>query len=78
MKVQKWINVNDRLPEELEQVLIYVESVFENRIETAIFCKDEIEGNNKKPYSWKAPAGPMTWFGQYAKYWMPLPKPPKA
>lgn len=39
------------------------------------FCDEW--GNNKKPYAWCDPSGPMTWYGQDVSYWMPLPEPPK-
>lgn len=34
-------------------------------------------GNNKVPYFWVAPEGPMQWNGQDVSHWMPLPEYPK-
>lgn len=34
-------------------------------------------GNNKAPYAWADPHGPLKLFGQNVTYWMPLPEPPK-
>lgn len=34
-------------------------------------------GNNKVPYCWNAPAGPISWFGQEVSHWMPLPEHPE-
>ena len=45
--------------------------------EVAKFIKDEGFGNNETKYSWVAPQGPMSWFGQEVSHWMPLPEPPK-
>lgn len=33
-------------------------------------------GNNKAPYAWADPHGPLKLFGQNVTYWMPLPEPP--
>lgn len=33
-------------------------------------------GNNKVPYFWVAPKGPMQWNGQDVSHWMPLPDSP--
>lgn len=33
--------------------------------------------NNLVPYYWKQTRGPMQWFGQNVKYWMPLPDLPR-
>lgn len=33
------------------------------------------QSNNLKPYNWET-FGPMSYFGQYATYWMPLIEPP--
>ena len=34
-------------------------------------------GNNKRPYDWSDPHGPLSLFGQDVTHWMPLPEPPK-
>lgn len=34
-------------------------------------------GNNKRPYDWSDPHGPLSLFGQDVTHWMPLPDPPK-
>lgn len=33
--------------------------------------------NNKVPYAWAAPHGPLQLFGQDVTHWIPLPQPPK-
>lgn len=40
-------------------------------------CSCDQWGNNKKPYCWSDPHGPMSLFGQDVTHWMPLPEPPK-
>lgn len=88
----EWINVEDRLPNNDEKVLIYDDTCEE--INVAIFrhgkTKAELaqmkklvitsadeDGNNKKPYAWYGVQSPMWWFGQRVTHWMPLPKPPE-
>lgn len=72
----KWISVTECLPNYGDIVLIFEDNHWNRGVEVAKFIKDEVFGNNKTPYSWVAPQGPMSWFGQYVSHWMPLPAPP--
>jgi len=42
-----------------------------------LYYPDDEDGNNKVPYHWVAPEGPMKWFGQEVSHWCPLPRSPK-
>lgn len=41
------------------------------------FSRSDQWGNNKKPYCWDDPHGPLSLFGQEVTHWMELPEPPK-
>lgn len=73
----EWISVKECLPNYGDVVLIFEDSHWNQGVEVAKFIKDEVFENNKTKYSWVAPQGPMSWFGQYVSHWMPLPNPPK-
>lgn len=76
-RTMKWISVTERLPNYGDIVLIFEDSHWNRGVEVAKFIKDDVFGNNKTQYSWVAPQGPMSWFGQYVSHWMPLPDSPK-
>ena len=70
--VQKWISVNDRLPEEEGWYLVYTTPNREHKsINKAMFCKGYAWGNFE-PY-WRGAGG--HWAN--VTHWMPLPQPPK-
>lgn len=72
----EWISVEDRLPNYGDVVLIFETGYWAMGANVARFVRDEVRDNNKRPYSWYAPQGPMHWLGQDVSHWMPLPEPP--
>lgn len=82
-KIEKGISVNDRermkrgeIPDPEEWGWNVAEGYFRVRRSEAHKACDE-QGNNEKPYCWRADNGRGTLFGQNVKYWMPLFKPQK-
>jgi hypothetical protein len=91
-RADNWIKITDdpaSLPKHGEKVNIFLR---DRNIQTAMFykgrtfveckkinlygCADQ-QGNNLVPYRWYADGGPMSWFGQEATHWQPLPQSPK-
>jgi hypothetical protein len=82
-KIEKGISVNERermkrgeIPDPEEWGWNVAEGYFRVRRSESYKACDE-QGNNEKPYCWRADNGRGTLFGQNVKYWMPLPEPPK-
>ena len=67
-KPDKWIHVNDRMPEPNEKVLIY-DTPWET-VETAFYCP-----NNVYKYIWFYPDN-NGWKEHEINFWMPLPELP--
>jgi hypothetical protein len=87
----EWINVEDKLPENGQHVLIYINddatSISGGNGRARVFAvyfeviKQKLQpfadiGNHKLPYIWNE-FGPGMWFGHDANYWMPIPNHPK-
>ena len=82
-KIERGISVNERermkrgeIPDPEEWGWNVAEGYFCVKRSEAYKACDE-QGNNEKPYCWRADNGRGTLFGQNVKYWMPLPEPPK-
>lgn len=82
-KIEKGISVNERermklgeIPDPEEWGWNTARGYFRVKRSEAYKACDE-QGNNEKPYCWKADNGRGTLFGQNVKYWMPLPELPK-
>lgn len=78
----EWISVKERLPKDGQLVIVWQDYMFGHGVNVAKFYTQkqynlQDRTNNKKPYYWKAPAGPMEWFGQDITYWMETPNPPR-
>lgn len=69
----KWIPVSERLPEDHENVLIYLSS---NQIAIGLYNSHRISFMDK-PIGWGADA-PHDWSSNEVVAWMPLPQPYKA
>lgn len=78
-KIERGISVNERermkrgeIPDPEEWGWNVAEGYFCVKRSEAYKACDE-QGNNEKPYCWRADNGRGTLFGQNVKYWMPLP-----
>ena len=86
-----WISVNDRLPNDGDEVLIYTgykydivsfnkgislnEREKDSSHRSKLIKPEDEYGNNKRPYNWTN--SPVQYFGQEITHWMPLPESPK-
>ena len=61
---QKWISVNDRLPEDMQERVLVVTD-----------CDTPV--GNQKIDTDRCRNGRWVRYGGYVTHWMPLPKPPK-
>ena len=70
----KWNNIHC-CREENYSVMRFQKGRTTEELKNATYFYGEDEwGNNKKPYNWKDPHGPLSLFGQEVSHWMPIPE----